>query len=688
MRVGIDLLADHPNSKCLDFSMKRQSCTTFAFVFLLLVSGCGGGDVGAPAAPQSARQSALDHGQGAKLERSAKLEPAAYANVVQDLYVGYFGRPADPAGLANFELALAAADAPLDIQSLALAYSTNPGVKSLVDSFGTSAESIALYGSGNTSQFVTAIFQNVLNRAPLQAGLSFWSNAIDSGSVSRGNAAVSIIAGALANQTAQGQLDAQLIGNKIAVAMQFTSDITTPPQIAGYAGPSAAATARSLLSTVSATTDVSALAQTIASTVVSIERFVIRGTAYNLNGPVSLTLVNNGVDPVVVNANGAFAFAKPMLSGANYSIAVAVQPVGQSCVVVNGAGQVGQSDVVGITVSCHQLYAYVIARGDNSIVTYRIGTDGGLVQVGNAALARGGHTVAFALDPQSHFLYAVDDSVHAIMQYAIGADGIPVTTPLSTVPSGDEPNSIVFDPSGSHVYVADVFDQAINQYSVQPDGSLAQLTPQQVSMNAHLAEFVAVDPSGKFVYAVGIDSLDAEAMAFGIGSDGTLQFLGQASTASSPYAVSRPIYVAVSPNSRFVYTANYGDSSVSQFAVAADGTLAPLNPLVVPVGFSPTSLALDPLGKYLYVVNQNSDSISQFDILADGSLKPMSAPTAVTAYFPQYIAVDPSGRFAYVTNRPGATVSQYAIGSDGSLTPLSPATVPTGTFSEQIVIGR
>ena len=85
--------------------------------------------------------------------------PSSYSSLVQELYVAYFGRPADYYGLQNFETALAAANAPTDPAALALAYSTNAAVKSLVDSFGTSAESTALYGSGSTESFVNAIFE-------------------------------------------------------------------------------------------------------------------------------------------------------------------------------------------------------------------------------------------------------------------------------------------------------------------------------------------------------------------------------------------------------------------------------------------------------------------------------------------------------------------------------------------------
>lgn len=186
--------------------------------------------------------------------RSAKLQSSDYEEVVQQLYVSYFGRPADPGGLANFEAQLLAAGAPTDIASLVQAYSSNPAVQTLIDAFGTSAESQTLYGNGTTEEFVTAIFNHVLSRAPQPAGLQFWETQLGGG-LSKGNAALAIMAGALANTTTQGLLDAQLVRNRITVAEQFTTSIASENAVTAYRGAPAAAMARTLLAGVTAGSD-------------------------------------------------------------------------------------------------------------------------------------------------------------------------------------------------------------------------------------------------------------------------------------------------------------------------------------------------------------------------------------------------------------------------------------------------
>src|SRR6185437_10186190 len=81
----------------------------------MLVS-CGGDSI-SDIPPSAAQEKALS-----QVQKTA--DAAAYANVVQALYISYFCRPADPLGLANLEIALQKAGAPTQINALSDAYET------------------------------------------------------------------------------------------------------------------------------------------------------------------------------------------------------------------------------------------------------------------------------------------------------------------------------------------------------------------------------------------------------------------------------------------------------------------------------------------------------------------------------------------------------------------------------------
>ena len=191
------------------------------------------------------------------LKFSDTIVNVEYDEVVQALYVAYFGRAADAGGMRSFQEQLAKIDAPHDIVGISSAYGSNPALRQLIDSFGKSAESDALYPDG-VGAFVGAVYKNVLGRTADAEGLAFWTNAIDSGALSQANAALSIMAGALENTTPQGLLDAKRIDNTLAVASDFTLALDRPAEIAGYAGNLAASIVRAMLATVSAQSDLGA----------------------------------------------------------------------------------------------------------------------------------------------------------------------------------------------------------------------------------------------------------------------------------------------------------------------------------------------------------------------------------------------------------------------------------------------
>lgn len=185
-----------------------------------------------------------------------------YVDVTEALYVGYFGRAADLGGLASFQAQLAALDAPTTVGELNARYATDVALQGLVDSFGASSESNALYG-GDNKGFVTAIYANLLNRAPDQSGLAFWSHAIDSGSLTRAAASLAIMAGAQANTTPQGRIDAQLLGVKLNVAANFTFALDMDNVGAAYDGAGPAAAVRAMLQSLSADTDIAAFQMSV-----------------------------------------------------------------------------------------------------------------------------------------------------------------------------------------------------------------------------------------------------------------------------------------------------------------------------------------------------------------------------------------------------------------------------------------
>jgi Ca2+-binding RTX toxin-like protein len=193
------------------------------------------------------------------------MAAADYKALVQSIYISYFGRPADTLGLANFAAQLDTLKAPTTVNGLTAAYATTPALKSLIDSFGTSTESVALYGT-DTTAFVAAIYANMLNRVADYDGLLWWVNEINAGRLTKGNASLAIMAGAVNNTSVQGLIDAKVLENKIAIAANFTAAVDTAPELVAYSGNAAAAIVRDMLKTVSDKTVVATFQATVDAT--------------------------------------------------------------------------------------------------------------------------------------------------------------------------------------------------------------------------------------------------------------------------------------------------------------------------------------------------------------------------------------------------------------------------------------
>ena len=193
----------------------------------------------------------------------AQIQPASpYDKLVQQLYVGYFGRPADPAGLAYFTASYQAFGAPTTMPELLTAYGQRPDIRTLVDIFAASQESAELYPGGGY-KFIRAVYNNLFNRDPDLDGGEYWANKLNYNVISRANAVMAIIAGA------QGS-DAQKIADKLAAASAFTREVDARSLHRAYDGQLSNALARGFLAAVPSFADTEASSASLGATLTQI----------------------------------------------------------------------------------------------------------------------------------------------------------------------------------------------------------------------------------------------------------------------------------------------------------------------------------------------------------------------------------------------------------------------------------
>ncbi|MFM0391421.1 DUF4214 domain-containing protein [Paraburkholderia phytofirmans] len=196
----------------------------------------------------------------------------SYAEQVQQAYLAYYGRPADPAGQQYWVNQLTAA---------------NGNLNSIINAFGNSAESTALYGGSSTAAQVNAIYQTLFGRAADVTGLNFYVKGIVSGQFTLASVALNIYNGATGT-------DATELTAKLGYADSFTAALSQ--SVAGqvaYSGNAAANNARAAVASVVDSTSQATATAALSTTIANI------GT-----GTVAQTFtLTTGVDTLTVGAN-------------------------------------------------------------------------------------------------------------------------------------------------------------------------------------------------------------------------------------------------------------------------------------------------------------------------------------------------------------------------------------------------
>jgi 6-phosphogluconolactonase (cycloisomerase 2 family) len=341
-----------------------------------------------------------------------------------------------------------------------------------------------------------------------------------------------------------------------------------------------------------------------------------------LNG-AGLVLQNNGSDNLAINASGPFTFATSITQGNAYSVSILTQPSNphQTCVVSNGSGTAGDTNVTSIDIVC-ATDAFALSAN----VTGLVGA--GLV------IANGSDRIR----PSSDGTFTFDTAVASGARYNVVIDAHPA--------------------------------EPVQRCTVA--NSTGAITNANVTVTISCA---ATFPT--FAYNLNRD--DGTLGSFAIdATSGQMRPRFVAKTGAGPTQLTT---YKSSSGTRFGFVANQDSDNVSAFALdSRTGELREVagSPFQTG-GDKPTLLTLHPTQPLLYAVNENGASIATYSINADtGALSAMS-PVA-TGSVPRAFAIDFSGRFAYAAASGSGELFTYAIDpATGVLSEVPNSRVAIGT---------
>ncbi len=271
----------------------------------------------------------------------------------------------------------------------------------------------------------------------------------------------------------------------------------------------------------------------------------------------------------------------------------------------------------GIANGSNAKFIYVANSADNNVRQFKItATTGALTPIGVGTIAAGKSPQWIAVTPNAQFAYATNFGDGTISEYTVNTGSGALST-NGTFSSNKLKAPTAAVASNSWLYVTDSGNGTIVSFPINADGTLAAGTSTSLGSGA-VPGSVIIDPTGAFVYVT--DQNSGILYFLTVGTNGLL-------TLVTPYAPSlagegglaiATISATVSPSIEFLYVANQLSSppSITGYQVNGDGSLTfQATPQYFDPSLSlPTGLVVDPTGAYLYVANQGNGTVTQFTI--------------------------------------------------------------------------
>jgi 6-phosphogluconolactonase len=209
-------------------------------------------------------------------------------------------------------------------------------------------------------------------------------------------------------------------------------------------------------------------------------------------------------------------------------------------------------------------------------------------------------------------------------------------------------------------------------YTLDFDSASGKISPARLAAETPDPSFVAIHPSGKFVYAVNEAGKASAITSFALdATTGKLTQLNQLSSQGED-----PCYLSFDKTGKFLFVANYTSGTVAIFPILADGRLGPSTSVVQHHGAGPNKerqeaphahwIESSADNRFVFVSDLGLDQILiyRFDP-AKGTLQPSDPPFVklAPAAGPRHVAFHPNGKFVFVLSEIDSTVTAFSYDS-------------------------
>jgi 6-phosphogluconolactonase len=216
--------------------------------------------------------------------------------------------------------------------------------------------------------------------------------------------------------------------------------------------------------------------------------------------------------------------------------------------------------------------------------------------------------------------------------FKIGEDGrlIPLADSARSLGAGSDPAQVAFSPDGRSLVVTDRASDSIHVFAIDENGRVSDRVTHP-SSGATPYGF-GFRPDGTLVVT------EAAGAQIGKASASSYVFAGptQLQPRTGPVGNTRSevCWAAISGDGRYAFVTNFGDGTISTYAIAKDGSI------VLHEAVAATTIdgepgirdeALSPDGRFLYALHADSRRVYGWEVGGDGTLAPLGSVDGLPA---------------------------------------------------------
>jgi 6-phosphogluconolactonase (cycloisomerase 2 family) len=290
----------------------------------------------------------------------------------------------------------------------------------------------------------------------------------------------------------------------------------------------------------------------------------------------------------------------------------------------------GLGDQASLAITSDRAHLLVVNAGSDDVSLFEADDDG--LELADVQPV-GDRPVSVAV--HGNLVYVLNQGADTIQALRISDEDTLVDVPQSTRPlstTNADAAQVAFSPDGRLLAVTEKDTQTIDTYVVRANGRAVGPNAQPSSGATPFG--FQFGPDGRLYVS---EAPGSAASSYDVDRAGTISAL----SASVPNHQAAACWLVVTEDGRFAYTANAGSATVSQYAIAQDGTLSLVGDGAAgATDPGPVDLDVSDGDGFLYVLNSRSGSISGFSIDPDdGSLTPLAGVSGFATGWAGLVAV-------------------------------------------------